>query len=83
MPRNKPRDPLLDLECDLALNCMCLDADIFHNLMGLYPETAAKFKDWAVIKREIFLHYCKKAIELNQEFELSGIPKSLTRSFED
>jgi hypothetical protein len=36
---------------------MCVEKHSFLHLLDMYPETAREFKDWALIKREVFLHY--------------------------
>ena len=68
---------------NIALSVMAVDKDIFLQLMDLYPNTAAHIREWACIKREIYIHYMTMAKQISQNFHLSGIPLSMDESDND
>lgn len=64
---------------------MNVQACIWFNLCELYPQTAQRLKELAIVKREILLHYMDTNIELSamNDCESAGIPDHITERNDD
>ena len=51
---------------------MAVGVDVYENILELYPETRAALKDFALLKREIILHYMETSLKLDGRYKKSG-----------
>lgn len=56
---------------------MAVPVNIWDNLCDLYPKTSSEYKEFALLKREIILHYMVTGLELNKSRRETGIPSAL------
>lgn len=59
---------------------MAVSVDVWDRLCELYPETKEMWKDYALLKREVTLHYLVRATELTRDRRQTGIPSALAVS---
>ena len=59
---------------------MVVESSLWDHLMELYPNTASALKELGFLKREIFLHYMEKNIELSESKSNTGVPISLAHN---
>lgn len=62
------------------VNVMVVESSLWDHLMELYPNTASALKELGFLKREIFLHYMEKNIELSESKSNTGVPISLAHN---